>query len=101
MIPLYQLSWVVWGIKRVRGGRHQITFSYFRLSYIKVWASQVVQVVKESACQEYRMQVQSLGQEDLLEKEMAIHSSVLAGIMPWTAEPGRLQSMRLQRFGPD
>ena len=46
-------------------------------------------------------QVQSLGQEDLLEKEMAIHSSVLAGIMPWTAEPGRLQSMRLQRFGHD
>ena len=45
------------------------------------------------------MKVQSPGQEDLLEKEMAIHSSVLAGIMPWRAEPGRLQSMRSQRFG--
>ena len=37
--------------------------------------------------------VQSLGQEDLLEKEMATHSSVLAWKTPWTEEPGRLQSM--------
>ena len=35
--------------------------------------------------------VQSLGQEDLLEKEMATHSSFLAWKIPWTAEPGRLQ----------
>ena len=38
-------------------------------------------------------QVQSLGQEDLLEKEMTIHSSVLGWRIPWTEEPGRLQSM--------
>ena len=38
-------------------------------------------------------QVQSLGQEDLLEKEMAVHSSVLGCRIPWTEEPGRLQSM--------
>ena len=38
-------------------------------------------------------QVQSLGQEDLLAKEMAIHSSVLGCRIPWTEEPGRLQSM--------
>ena len=38
-------------------------------------------------------QVQSLGWEDLLEKEMATHSSILAWKMPWTEEPGRLQSM--------
>ena len=38
----------------------------------------------------------SLGQEDLLEKEMAIHSSILAWVIPWTEEPGRLQSMRSQ-----
>ena len=42
-------------------------------------------------------QVQSPGQEDLLEKEMAIHSSTLAWKIPWMKEPGRLQSMGLQR----
>ena len=44
-------------------------------------------------------QVQSLGWEDLLEKEMATHSSTLAWRIPWTVEPGRLQSMRSQRVG--
>ena len=38
-------------------------------------------------------QIQSLGCEDLLEKEMATHSSILAWEVPWTEEPGRLQSM--------
>ena len=38
-------------------------------------------------------QVQSLGQEDPLEKEMATHSSTLAWRIPWTEKPGRLQSM--------
>ena len=46
------------------------------------------------------MQVQSLGQEDPLE-EMATHSSILAWRIPWTEEPGRLQSMGLQRVGHD
>ena len=45
--------------------------------------------------------VQSLGQEDLLEKEMAPHSSTLAWKIPWTEEPGRLQSMGSQRVGHD
>ena len=40
---------------------------------------------------------QSLGREDPLEKEMATHSSILACEIPWTEEPGGLQSMRLQR----
>ena len=40
--------------------------------------------------------VQSLGREDPLEKEMAIHSSILAWKIPWTKEPGGLQSMVLQ-----
>ena len=39
------------------------------------------------------MQVQSLGQEDPLEEKMATHSSILAGKIPWTEKPGRLQSM--------
>ena len=38
-------------------------------------------------------QVQSLGQEDQLEKKMATHSSILAWEIPWTEKPGRLQSM--------
>ena len=43
--------------------------------------------------------VRSLGQEDLLEKEMATHSSTLAWKIPWTEERGRLQSMGSQRVG--
>ena len=46
-------------------------------------------------------QVRSLGQEDPPEKEMAIHSSVLAWRILWTEEPGSLQSMRSQRVGHD
>ena len=45
--------------------------------------------------------VQSLGREDPLEKEMAIHSNTIAWKIPWTEEPGRLQSMGLQRIGHD
>ena len=45
------------------------------------------------------MQVQSLGQEDTLNKAMATHSSVLAWEIPWTEEPGGLQSMGSQRVG--
>ena len=45
--------------------------------------------------------VQSLGQEDPLEKEMAAHSSTLAWRIPWKEEPNRLQSMGSQRVGHD
>ena len=45
--------------------------------------------------------VQSLDWEDLLEKEMAPHSSILAWKIPWTEEPGGLQTMKLQRVGHD
>ena len=45
--------------------------------------------------------VQFLGWKDLLEKEMATHSSILAWKIPWMEEPGRLQSMGLQRVGQD
>ena len=51
------------------------------------------------AVQETR--VRSLGQEDPLEKEMATHSSILAWKVPWTEEPGGLQSMGSQRAGHD
>ena len=45
--------------------------------------------------------VRSLGWEDPWEKEMAAHSSTLAWKIPWMVEPGRLQSMGLQRVGHD
>ena len=55
-------------------------------------ASLLAQMVKSlPAMQEIQeAQVQSLGQEDLLEKEMVTHSSILAQIIPWTEEPGEL-----------
>ena len=60
----------------------------------------MAQTVKRlSTMQETR--VQSLGREDPLEKEMAIHSSTIAWKIPWTEEPGRLQSMGPQRVGHD
>ena len=46
-------------------------------------------------------QVPSLGREDPLEKEMATYSSTLAWKIPWTEEPGGLESMGLQRVGHD
>ena len=61
------------------------------------WASLVAQMVKNlSAMQE--TWVQSLGWEDPLEKGMTTHSSILAWRIPWTEEPGRLQSMGSQRL---
>ena len=45
--------------------------------------------------------VQSLGWEDPLEKGMSVHSSILAWEIPWTEEPGGLQSIALQRVGHD
>ena len=49
----------------------------------------------------WETQVQSMGQEDPLEKGMANHSSILAWRIPWTEEPGGLQSMESQRVGHD
>ena len=62
-------------------------------------ASMMVQQVKNlRAMQETQeMWVRSLGQEDPLEKETATHSSILAGEIPWTEEPGGLQFMEWQK----
>ena len=66
---------------------------FFRFLY---QTSLVAQMVKnQPAMQETR--VQSLGQEDLLEKGMAIHSSILAWRISWTEEPGSSLCMGLQR----
>ena len=66
-------------------------------------ASQVELVVKNPpAMQETQeMQVQSLGGEDSLEEGMTAHSSILAWRIPWTEEPGGLQSKGWQRVGQD
>ena len=68
------------------------------LSYAYSWASLVAHMVKNLQAM-WETQVQSLGQEDPLEEEMASHSSILAWRIPWTKEPGRLQSMGSQRVG--
>ena len=60
----------------------------------------VAQMVKRLSTM-WETRVQSLGWEDPLEKEMAIHSSTIAWKIPWTEEPGRLQSMGSQRVGHD
>ena len=60
----------------------------------------VVQIVKHLPTM-WETRVQSLDQEDLLEKEMATHSSILAWKISWTEDPGKLQSMGLQRVGHD
>ena len=63
--------------------------------HVRMWASLVVQLVKNlPAIQETRVQL--LDGEDSLEKEMSTHSSILAWRIPWTEEPGRLQSMGSQ-----
>ena len=60
----------------------------------------MAQIVKNPlAMQETR--VRSLGQEDPLEKGMATPSSILAWKIPWMEEPGRLQSIELQKVGHD
>ena len=64
---------------------------------------------KESACNagdqgsipRFDPWVQSLGQEDPLEKQVATHPGILAWRIPWTEEPGRLQPMGSQRVGQD
>ena len=63
-------------------------------------ASLVAQTVKSLPAMQ-KTQVQSLGQEDTMEKGMATHSSILAWRIPWTGKPDRLQSMGLRRAGHD
>ena len=64
------------------------------------WTSLVAQTVKHLSTM-WETRVRSLGREDPLGKEMAIHSSTLAWKIPWTEEHGRLQSMGSQRVGHD
>ena len=74
------------------------TYSWFILLYIRNTIFPVAQPVKRLPTMQETW-VQSPGREDLLEKEMATHSSILAWRIPWLEEPGRLQFMGLQRVG--
>ena len=71
-------------------------FSCFVLIFLEYRVSLVAQMVKNLPAVK-ETQVQSLGQEDSQEKKMATHFSILAWRIPWTEEPGGLQSMGLQR----
>ena len=66
-----------------------------RLSLSLLWASLLAQMVKNLPAM-WETQVQSLDQEDPLEKGMATHSRILAWSIPWTEEPGGLLSVGLQ-----
>ena len=78
---------------------------YFKLTafivhFSSVRASQVAQMVKNLPARTETW-IQYLGREDPLEKGMATHSSILAWRVPWTEEPGGLQSMGSQSIGHD
>ena len=79
-----------------------VSRSWVKLCYIhnSRTASLVAQTVKYLPAV-WKTQVRSLGWEDPLVKELATHSSTLAWKIPWTKEPGRLQSMGSQRVGHD
>ena len=75
-----------------------IVLGSFLISFFYTGASLVAQMVKNlPAIQE--TWIQSLGWEYLLEKEIATHSNILAWGIPWTEEPGWLDSVELQRVG--
>ena len=65
-----------------------------------VWASLVAQLIKNLPAI-WKTWFRSLGWEDPLEEGIAVHSSILAWRIPWTEEPGRLQSVGSQRVGHD
>ena len=86
---------LVWGWNK--GVEKEIKHKYLA-AFIMVQVSLVAQMVKSVPAMQETW-VQSLGWEDPLEEEMAIHSSILVWKIPWMEEPGRLQSMGSQRVG--
>ena len=93
---VYRLALCIWCI--------YIYTAYMHTGWLYVfgsqaWASLVAQMVKKNLPAMWETWVQSLHWEDLLEKGMATHSSIVAWRIPGTEEPGRLQSMGSQRVG--
>ena len=89
----------VHGVAKSRTRLSDFTHLWGSKMYIENWIFPGGSDGKAPAYNAYRVGdgVQSLGREDLLEKEMATHSSILAWKIPWVVEPGGLQSMRSQR----
>ena len=88
-----------------KSGKEYIKAVYYHPVYLTCMQSissggLVAQTVKHLSTM-WETRVRSLGGEDLLEKEMATHSSTLARKIPWIEEPGGLQSMGSQRVGHD
>ena len=81
-------------------GRYSEKLGPFKGEGMWKWGFPDGSVLKNSG-DNRRHKFNSLGQEDPLEKEMATHSNILARIIPWTEEPGGLQSMGSQRVGHD
>ena len=77
-----------------------LNYIYYHLTYSNLWTSLMAQMVKRLPTTQETW-VQSLCREDLLEKEMTTHSRILTWKIPWTEEPGRLQSTGSQRVGDD
>ena len=73
----------------------EVIYDYLA-GYVVLGSALVAQKVKNLTAMQETL-VRSLGQEDALEKETATHSSILAWRIPWTEEPGRLQSIWLQK----
>ena len=73
----------------------------FNLPNLFIVVGTVVKNLPTNAGDSQEIQVRSLGQEDFLEYETETHSSILAWRIPWTEEPGRLQSMGSQRVEHD
>ena len=90
----------LWSIGSQRVGHTEATQQAHTHVYICTYGFPGDSTGQEFACNagDEETQVQSLGQENLLEKEMATHFSILAWEIPWTEEPDGLQSMGSQRI---
>ena len=77
--------------------RNLLSFLDILITFLPNFGTSLVAQMIKSLPAMWETQVQSLGLEDLLEKEMATHSSILAWKIPWMKEPGGLQSMESQR----
>ena len=99
---LYRLLWLAWWVFSWPFPPHgcvsqQVSWELLRLSRVLVWSFFSGGSVVKNLPAMQKTGVWSLGQEDPLEKRMATHSSILAWEIPWTEEPGELQSMESQR----
>ena len=97
--PYFLICWLNYRQRHSEGRRRWDGLTSSMETY-PLPASLVAQMVKHLSTMRETW-VRSLGREDLLEKETAIHSSTLAWKIPWTDEPDKLQSMRSQRVGHD